>query len=48
MACCMVYWGNNVDKFQNTFLQFGAVIDIRCLKEVPIGEDVLTPALELA
>ena len=47
MACCMIYWGNNVDGFQNTFLQFGAVIDIRGLKEVPIGEDVIIPALEL-
>ena len=47
MACCMIYWGNNVEGFRNIFLQFGAVIDIRGLKDVPIGEDVLVPALEL-
>jgi hypothetical protein len=28
MACCMVYWGKNVSKFQSIFCQFGAVINI--------------------
>ena len=45
MACCMIYWGNNVEGFQDCFLQYGAVVDIRGLKEVPIGENVKAPAL---
>jgi hypothetical protein len=28
MACCMVYWGNDFEKFQSIFLKFGAVVDI--------------------
>lgn len=45
MACCMVYWGNNIRGFQEHFLQYGAVIDISHLKDVSIGEDVLFPQL---
>jgi hypothetical protein len=41
----MIYWGNNVEGFQDCFLQYGAVVDIRGLKEVPIGENVKAPAL---
>ena len=36
MACCMVYWGNNISKFQSIFLQYGAVINIENL----IGKDI--------
>lgn len=32
MACCMVYWGNEVGKFTEEFSQYGAVVDIRTLK----------------
>jgi hypothetical protein len=32
MACCMVYWGNNISKFQSIFLQYGAVTNIENLK----------------
>ena len=28
MACCMVYWGNNILKFQEIFQDFGAVVII--------------------
>lgn len=31
MACCMVYWGNNVSKFQSIFLKYGAVVNINNL-----------------
>jgi hypothetical protein len=48
MACCMIYWGSDIERFQKNFLQYGAVIDISNLKEVPIGENVLIPALEFA
>ena len=33
MACCMVYWGNNVSKFRSIFHLFGAVINISDLME---------------
>ncbi|MBO5629261.1 MAG: hypothetical protein J5965_09345 [Aeriscardovia sp.] len=48
MACCMIYWGSDIEGFQNNFMQYGAVVDISNLKEIPIGEDVLVPALEFA
>lgn len=28
MACCMVYWGKNIDNFRNVFEHFGAVANI--------------------
>jgi hypothetical protein len=28
MACCMVYWGKNIQKFHAVFSQFGAVVNI--------------------
>ncbi len=27
MACCMVYWGQSIQKFRSVFEQFGAVVD---------------------
>jgi len=44
----MIYWGNNINGFQENFLQYGAVIDIRNLKDIPIGQEVLVPALAFA
>jgi hypothetical protein len=38
MACCMVYWGNDFEKFQSVFLKFGAVIDITNLIGKRIGK----------
>jgi hypothetical protein len=34
MACCMVYWGENIPRFQSVFFEFGAVVNISDL----IGE----------
>ena len=31
MACCMIYWGANVSKFQSIFLKYGAVVSINNL-----------------
>jgi len=31
MACCMIYWGNNVLKFRRVFSCFGAVVNIQDL-----------------
>lgn len=40
MACAMVYWGERYERFEEVFLRFGAVVDIRHLhkKEVGVGE----------
>ncbi len=38
MACAMVYWGNNYQKFFEVFLQFGAVVDLRELQGQAIGD----------
>lgn len=48
MACCLIYWGNNIQDFHDTFIQYGAVVDISYLKEVAIGHEALEFALELA
>ena len=40
MACCMVYWGENVQKFKECFMEYGAVTDIRSLKNEKIGEEL--------
>jgi hypothetical protein len=29
MACCTIYWGNNVKKFSDIFGRYGAVLDIK-------------------
>lgn len=46
MACCLVYWGDNIKRFQEIFLQHGAVINISQLKDIPIGDAILIPTLE--
>ncbi len=37
MACAMVYWGFRYQRFEEHFLEFGAVCDIRHLHGKPIG-----------
>lgn len=39
MACAMIYWGKNVDRFNDIYLDFGAVVDIRNLQGQAIGKD---------
>lgn len=34
MACCLVYWGNMINKFINHFTSYGAAIDISALKRI--------------
>lgn len=41
MACCLVYWGNNYKQFYNSFIEYGAVVDISYLKKKKIGLDNL-------
>lgn len=33
MSCAMIYWGNNLTKFFDVFINYGAVIDIRQLQK---------------
>lgn len=37
MACAMIYWGHDYDKFFDVFIEFGAVIDISNLQDSEIG-----------
>ncbi len=37
MACAIVYWGKDIDKFYNIFTKFGAVVDIRNIMNLEIG-----------
>lgn len=36
MACAMIYWGDNYEKFYDVFIEYGAVINISNL----IGEEI--------
>ena len=45
MACAMVYWGKDFEKFFNTFIEFGAVVDLTKLQGEKIGKQ--RKALEL-
>ena len=35
MSCAMIYWGANFELFQETFLEHGAVVDLRGLSGKP-------------
>ena len=39
MACAMIYWGNNQNKFYEVFIEHGAVVDISNLIGKKIGLD---------
>ena len=39
MACAMVYWGKNYQKFYDIFIEFGAVIDISNLISEKVAQD---------
>lgn len=39
MACAMVYWGNNFDKFYEIFIEHGAVVNISNLIGEHVGPD---------
>jgi hypothetical protein len=38
MSCAMIYWGEHFDRFFEVFTCFGAVINIKSLKGVRIGD----------
>ena len=37
MACCLVYWGNEKDRFIEHFLDYGATVDLSNLLRCEIG-----------
>lgn len=39
MACAMVYWGSFFQRFFDVFIAFGAVVDVRPLQEVAVGDN---------
>ena len=39
MACAMIYWGDNYDRFYEVFIEHGAVVDISNLIGEQIGKD---------
>lgn len=47
MACSIIYWGNNYQRFFEIFIEFGAVIDLSNLQNEEIGNDRKSLKLEL-
>ncbi|MFB3890798.1 MAG: DNA N-6-adenine-methyltransferase [Phycisphaerae bacterium] len=47
MACAMVYWGKDFDRFYSVFAKFGAVVNLRNLKRKRIGQSFSQAQLEL-
>ncbi|WP_091542732.1 hypothetical protein [Thermoflexibacter ruber] len=47
MACAMIYWGSHPQRFYDTFIEFGAVVDISNLINVEIGKERNVPKLAL-
>jgi len=47
MACAMIYWGNDFQKFYDVFIEFGAVVNISSLKGKSISIDKTIKTLEL-
>ena len=37
MSCAMVYWGSDYRRFEEVFLRFGAVVELRHLHGKPVG-----------
>ncbi len=45
MACAMVYWGSDYERFEKAFIRFGAVVDVRHLHGRPVGAGEGYPSL---
>ena len=45
MACAIVYWGPRYEQFEETFIRFGAVVDVQHLhgRLVGVGENPVLP-----
>jgi len=47
MSCAMIYWGKDFNRFLSIFAAFGAVIDLRYMKNQPVIRPSATLQLEL-
>jgi hypothetical protein len=45
MACAMIYWGMDYDKFYDAFIEYGAVVDLSGLQGKEIGKARRQPKL---
>lgn len=45
MACALIYWGRNYNKFYDVFIEYGAVVDLSSLQEEEIGATRKQPKL---
>lgn len=48
MACCLIYWGTDIERFMEHFLEYGATVDISSLQSKNIGLDRKEQTLEFA
>ena len=48
MSCAIIYWGVQSQRFFDTFMDFGAVVNIENLRGVPIGRNGNGHQIELA
>ncbi len=48
MACCLIYWGREIDKFMSHFIEYGATVDISNLHKCTIGVDKNIQSLQFA
>ena len=46
MSCAMVYWGPDYERFEEIFIRFGAVVDVRHLHGKPVGMGELESDIE--
>ncbi len=46
MACCLIYWGTDKERFMEHFLEYGATVDISYLHYKKIGIDRKEQTLE--
>lgn len=47
MSCALVYWGCRFESFFQTFLRFGAVVNIENLKGLIVGEKINNKQMDL-
>jgi len=47
MSCALIYWGKNYERFFQSFLEFGAVVNIENLKGHTIGQSSSNNQVEL-
>ncbi len=45
MACAMIYWGKDYDKFYDIFIEYGAIVDLSNLQGEEIGATKNQPKL---